>query len=66
MALPPHAAAADAAALWPRSQWAEIDAFLVRQPLTLRTSHHQVFDVHGGRIGMWWPGYGGHIEVAHE
>ena len=51
---------------WQRSPWAEIDAFLSRQPLTLRTTHHDAFDLNGGRIGLWWHGYGGHIELAHE
>ena len=51
---------------WPRSPWAEIDAFLSRQPPSLRTTHYDIFDPNGGRIGLWWTGYGGHIELAHE
>ena len=59
MALPP-------AAVWPlRSPWAELDAFLSTQPLTLRSTHRDVYTVHGGGIGLRWPGYGGHIELAH-
>ena len=54
------------AAVWPRSPWAEIDAFLSTQPLTLWSTHHDVYDVHGGSIGLWWPGYGGHIELVHK
>ena len=57
MALPPD---------WPlRSPWAELDAFLSKQPLTLRSSY-DVHNVHGGGIGLWWSGCGGHIELAHE
>ena len=51
---------------FPRSQWAEIDAFLSRQSLTLQSTYHDVYNVHGGRISLSWPGYGGHIEIAYE
>ena len=43
MALPP--------ALWPRSPWAEIDAFLGTQPLTLLCTYHYVYNVHGDVTG---------------